>query len=393
MRILFITYELPPIGGGGGRAAWQVARRLARRGHEVSILTSLFAGLAEYEECERVAIRRIAARRKRVAECPPRELLSFMLRSPCAAGGVAKQSGPDVVCAFFGIPGGPAAWWLRRRYKIPYVLSLRGSDVPRPELAEHQRLHLLTRPILRRIYRNAGGIVSVSGELRDAALRIDPNLPIEVIPNGVDTARFSAKGERNSPGSPPELLFVGRLKVFKGVQYALRALPEIEKRLGSPVRFTVAGDGPYRSTLEAVAQQVCSQFELQSVTRFVGWLDEDAITAAYESASLLLLPSAAEGHPNVLLEGMAMGLPCVGSDAPGTRDIVSADVGILVTPTDTDAIARAVVQVLAHDETWRRMSQSARAKAESFSWDDVAGRYEAILTRAAAARKGALCGT
>ena len=309
MRMLFITYELPPIGGGGGRAAWQIARRLIRRGHQVDILTSLFPGLPERAEREGVKIHRIRVRRRRADECPPRELLSFMCRSIPAVTRTANECNPEVVCAFFGIPGGPAAFWLRLRKKIPYVLSLRGSDVPRPELAGYQRLHLLTGPALRRIYRAADAIISVSGGLREAALRLDPNVAIEVIPNGVDTERFHRNTDRTSVGEPPELLFVGRLKEFKGVQYVLRALPDIEKRLGSAVRFTIAGDGPYRATLESLAEEIHKESGITSEARFAGWLGDAALLAAYESASMILLPSLAEGHPNVLLEGMAMGLP------------------------------------------------------------------------------------
>ena len=150
MRVLFISYELPPVGGGGGRAALEIAGRLALRGHGVEILSSLFPGLPAREERGGLVIRRMRVRRKNMDECSPRELLSFMARSLPAAARLAASFRPTVVCAFFGIPGGPAAWWLRKRRGIPYVLSLRGSDVPRPEIAAHQRLHALTRPFLRR---------------------------------------------------------------------------------------------------------------------------------------------------------------------------------------------------------------------------------------------------
>ena len=114
MRVLFISYELPPIGGGGGRAALHVARRLARRGHEVVILSSLFPGLPEVEQSDGVAIHRLRGRRKKMDECTPIELLSFMRRSIPAARRLADEMKTTVGCAFFGIPGGPAAWRRRR---------------------------------------------------------------------------------------------------------------------------------------------------------------------------------------------------------------------------------------------------------------------------------------
>jgi glycosyltransferase involved in cell wall biosynthesis len=382
MRVLFISYELPPIGGGGGRAALQVARRLARRGHSVAVLSSLFPGLPEQEQSDGVAIHRLRVRRKKRDECTPIELASFMLRSIPAARRLADEMKPSVVCAFFGIPGGPAAWRLRRRRGIPYVLSLRGSDVPRPELAAHQRLHALTRPLLRRMYRDAAGLIAVSDSLRRAALAVLPSARIEVIPNGVDTERFKPPAGRAGPAGRPELLFVGRLREFKGVQDAIAALPALERALGRPARLTIIGDGPSRAALEAQAAALRAAGS-NSEVRFLGWLDPAGLPAAYESASLLLLPSYVEGHSNVILEALAAGLPCVASDAAGIREtITDGREGILIPPRDPDALARAAARVLADAETWRSMSRNARARAAEFSWDKIAADYESALLRA-----------
>jgi glycosyltransferase involved in cell wall biosynthesis len=382
MRVLFISYELPPIGGGGGRAALQVAWRLARRGHSVAILSSLFPGLPEQEQSDGVAIHRLRVRRKKPDECTPVELASFMLRSIPAARRLADRMKPTVVCAFFGIPGGPAAWRLRRRRGIPYVLSLRGSDVPRPELAGHQRLHALTRPLLRRIYRDAAGLIAVGDALRRAALAVLPGARIEVIPNGVDTERFKPPRERSVPSGRAELLFVGRLQEYKGVQDAIAALPALERALGRPARLTIIGDGPSRAALETQAAALRAA-GLNSEVRFLGWLDPAALPAAYQSASLLLLPSYVEGHSNVILEALAAGLPCVASDVPGIREtITDGREGILIPPRDPEALARAAARALADATDWRTMSRNARARAEDFSWDKIAAEYEAVLLRA-----------
>jgi glycogen synthase len=387
MRVLFISYELPPIGGGGGRAALHVARRLARRGHSVAVLSSLFPGLPEQKQSDGVAIHRLRVRRKKMDECTPIELLSFMRRSIPAARRLADEMKPSVVCAFFGIPGGPAAWRLRRRRGIPYVLSLRGSDVPRPELAAHQRLHALTRPLLRRMYRDASGLIAVSDSLRRAALAVLPGARIEVIPNGVDTERFKpaqpCEGScKPSQGSRPELLFVGRLREFKGVQDAISALPALERALGRTARLTIIGDGPSRAALEAQAAGLRGAGS-NSEVRFLGWLDPAALPAAYASASLLLLPSYVEGHSNVILEALAAGVPCVASDVAGIREtITDGREGILVPPRAPDALARAAARVLSDAETWRSMSRNAQARAAEFSWDKIAAEYEAVLLRA-----------
>lgn len=382
MKVLFINYEMPPIGGGGGRATWQIARRLVASGHVVRVLTSLFQGLVQDEIREGVHIHRIQVLRKKPDSCPPRELLSFMCRSIPAVRRLAETFQPDVACAFFVIPGGPAAWKLMRRRKVPYVLALRGSDIPRPQLARSQRLHFFTRPFIRRMLSDATAVTSVSDALRDAALQIEPTVQIDVIPNGVDTEFFRPPAAAESRDPKPELLFVGRLREFKGVQHIIKALPAVERELTGPVQLTIVGDGPYKKKLAALAEEQKVKGALSEV-RFLGWVSQKELRGIYALASAILLPSLVEGHPNVLLEGMASGLPCVATDVPGTREIVTPETGLLVPPENPEAIGRAVVQLLGNADTWRAMSRAARARAEGFSWDRVADRYETVLARAA----------
>ena len=325
-------------------------------------------------------ITRLDVRRKRADECTPLELLSVMLKSMPAAVREVERDRPDVICVFFGVPGGPGAWWARRRRGVPYVLALRGSDVPRPELAKHQFLHHFTKPVLRRVYRAAAGIVSVSDGLRQAALAVEPGVEIEVIPNGIDTEWFTAAAPKPDSFDRTELLFVGRLRDFKGVQHIIRAMPDIAGRLGKPVRLTVAGDGPYRPDLERLAAETV---RAPSQVHFAGWMEREPLRAAYETAHLFVLPSLVEGHPNVVLEGMAMGLPCIATDAPGIREAVShGRDGLLTPPESPSAIAEAVISLMSDASRRREMSRAAREKAESMSWDRIAQRYESALARA-----------
>jgi len=382
MRLLFISHELPPAGGGGGRAAWHIARRLVRCGHEVTLLTAAFGDAPESELRDGVLIRRCRARRRRADVSPPGEILSFLWRAAGAAIRVARETRPDAVCAFFAVPGGPAAWRLRRRAGIPYVVSLRGSDVPRPEIARYQRLHIFTKPVIRRVLRDAAAVVAVSEPLRRAALRLLPGLAVHVIPNGVDVEFYSPSCDAGKQIERAEVLFVGRLQPFKGLQHLLDSLPILERRLGRAVRLTVAGDGPLRRSLEAKAARLGSA-GLRSEVRFLGWIDAEHLRSAYREASVLVLPSLVEGHPNVLLEAMATGVPCVVADAPGLRELVSPGAGMVVPPASAEAIAASVAELLTDPAAWRRAREAGLARARSFSWDEVAAGYEALLDRAA----------
>lgn len=381
MKILFISHELPPVGGGGGRALWQIACRLAARDHAITILTGAYEGLPREERREGVHIRRISARRARLDACPPLELLSFVMQSVSAADRLAREAPPDVLCAFFAVPGGPAAWRVRRKRGIPYVLALRGSDVPRPQLGKYQRLHLVTRPFVRRILRDASAVTAVSHALKEAAMSLNSGAQIEVAPNGVDTEFFAPPSNEERREDLSRILFVGRLQPFKGVQVVIEVLPEIEERLGRPVALTVVGDGPYRRELKRRASAIRAAGAASRV-EFSGWVAQAMLRDAYRDASVLVLPSAVEGHPNVLLEGMASGLPCVASDVPGIREVASSEAGFLVPPNDSAAWGRAIADILSDPDRHAEMSRAARRHAHRFSWDATAETYERLLRRA-----------
>jgi sucrose-phosphate synthase len=123
---------------------------------------------------------------------------------------------------------------------------------------------------------------------------------------------------------------------------------------------------------------------MKAEVSFLGWLDPDRVPPLYERASLFVLPSLVEGYPNVVLEAMAAGVPCVATDAPGIRDAIrDGRDGLLVPPKAPDAIAQSAVRLLSDSAAWTAMSRAAIARAGEFSWDRIASEYESLLRRAA----------
>ena len=374
MRLLVINYEFPPLGSGASNATLHIARELSRRGHEITVLTSRFKGLAKREVIEGFTVVRIRTLRKAPDRCPPHELLSFAVASLPAALKSVKRNRPDAVLAFFGFPCGPAAWAVRKRFAIPYVLSLRNADVPRPELSESRLFQAPMKWLVRRLWRRADGLVSVSAGLRDEVLKLEPDLDVRVIPNGVDTQRFRPSEEPKrrewSIRHPLRILYVGRLRSFKGLQDLMDALPMVQRAV--PVRVDLVGDGPYKEKLEDQLQKLA----LQNVVRFRGRLPRDEMPQVYREADLLVLPSYAEGMPNAILEALASGLPVVATNIEGSRELVRSGVeGELIPTHSPEALARAIMALASNPEKLSRCGAAARQRAMSFSWEKVADDY------------------
>lgn len=377
MKLLLVCYEYPPIGGGAGNALAFLAREFAAAGDEVCVLTSAFGELPAFEREGSLAVRRVAAGRRRADRCSPAEMLFYMASASWAALRLASQTRFDATLAFFGIPGGPVGWLLRRTHGIPYVVSLRGGDVPgfQPyDLALH---HRVLGPLIGFLWRRAAAVVANSAGLRALALRFAPDVPVGLIPNGVDLERFSPRPPAPRPG-PVELLFVGRLVRQKGVDVLLEALALLPA--GAEFRLTLVGDGDARPALEAQAQRL----GLRERVEFAGWRDRAALPETYRAADVFVFASRDEGMPNVLLEAMASGLPAVATRIAGNEELVEDGAsGRLVPADDPGALARALAPLLAQPEL--RAAWGARARAiveERYSWRGAAAAFRALLANA-----------
>ena len=207
MRLLLINYEYPPVGAGAATATAEIARSAARKGHEVTVLTSAYGGNAGWSRDGEVTLRRVSSRRERADRSSIPEMASFVLRAALALPGVVRRSRADACIVFFSLPCGPLGMLFRLLTRQPYVVSLRGGDVPgtEPQLARmHRRLRFVRRFVLSR----AAAVVANSPGLAALSESADP-IPVKFIPNGVDLERF--RPALRPAADPFHFLFVGRL--------------------------------------------------------------------------------------------------------------------------------------------------------------------------------------
>jgi glycosyltransferase involved in cell wall biosynthesis len=357
-RIMLVNYEYPPLGGGAGTATAGMARALVGLGCDVTVLTSRFRGQPEVEIADGFTIRRVRVVRRHADRCSPAEMMTFIVSAAADVVRPTERPRPDLTIAFFGVPGGPVAWVLRLRRGTPYIISLRGGDVPGFKWAPGTGLyHLLSAPAIRFLWRRAAAVIANGAGLRQLAERAAPGLSVPVVPNGVDTVLHAPDpaAEKASMAGPPEILLVGRLVHQKGADILLHALGMI-RDLDFSVR--IVGDGPDRHALERLAEEQ----NIAGRVAFTGWVPRENIADHYRRADIFAFPSRIEGMPNVVLEAMAYALPVVATDVDGNRDVLAnGRTGLLVPTEDPALLAAALRRVLTEPSLRRRLGGAARA--------------------------------
>ncbi len=264
---------------------------------------------------------------------------------------------------------GIIAWMAHILSNKPYVVTIHGSDIYRTQ--NWPIIIDLTRIALRR----AKKVVVVSQALASVIHSIGiPLLKISVIPDGVDTAYFTPLPYEVRSNS---ILYVGSLIERKGIKYLIQAFSSVINHY-IDYKLIIVGEGPQRQEYEELARSVVSPTQVI----FTGALSQKQVAEAMQQAKLFVLPSIEEGLGVVLLEALASGTPIVASQVGGISDVVDSQLGILVPPRESDALAKAIIAILGLSEGDRKeMHENARKQAvERYDWAIIARRIIELYT-------------
>jgi len=372
MRILVINSEYPPIGGGAGNASANLARCLSSFGHTVTVVTAHFHGQPKLEVRNSVTVYRIPSLRRRQDRSGALEQLAFIVSASFFTLKLVDQLRPDSILAFFGVPSGAVAWMLKKIFKIPYVISLRGGDVPGFRPYDFKIVHKLLAPFLRVIWHDASKVIANSGGLRALAIAFDSSIEIPIIPNGVDGAQHYISNTRE--WTMPRLFSAGRIVYQKGLDLGMHALSQLKEL---EWEWSIAGDGPQMDLLKSLSQEL----GIADRIKFLGWQSREELTQSYHQANLFLFPSRHEGMPNAVLEAMSSGLPVVATKIAGSEElVVEGQTGLLVSSENVDELRDALRKLLVDSSLRKEMGFASRERMEqNYTWQKVAEQYQAVL--------------
>jgi glycosyltransferase involved in cell wall biosynthesis len=178
----------------------------------------------------------------------------------------------------------------------------------------------------------------------------------------------------------PVIVFLGRLRRYKGAHHAIRALPRVLERVPEAT-LRIVGDGPYRPSLEALSRSLGVADRVQ----FLGAVSQRDKVIALSGAQVAVAPSPKEGWGLTVIEANACGVPVVASRSPGLIESVrDGETGLLVKHGDAAALAEGLSRLLLDRDLRLRQAVSAIAWAKTFDWETCYRGSRAVMERAAA---------
>ncbi|MDH5686438.1 MAG: glycosyltransferase family 4 protein [Candidatus Bathyarchaeota archaeon] len=380
-----LTWEFPPrIVGGIARHCLGLAKALAKEDHDLHVVTLEFPGTPSFEDVDGVKVHRV-----RVDLGHPNFITWTFIFNHFIEKEVAVLSRDvefDIVHIHDWLTA-PAGISSKRYLDKPLVSTVHSTENGRTQGLHNRDSYLIDGLEWWMTYEAKKIIIcssSMKGEL-EHHFRV-PSDKIAVIPNAIDVSKYRRHVDQRAVKrrfgiGPYErlVLFVGRLVPQKGVEYLIRAVPNIIRQNGE-VRIFITGDGWSKNYLEDLARATGYADRI----RFLGFISDSELVELTVSADALVIPSVYEPFGIVALEGMAAGVPVVAADVGGLAEIVERDrTGVTVYTRNPESIAWGVNRVLSDSRYSERLIQNAKKKVEEvYSWEAVAKRTVEVYEEA-----------
>ncbi len=261
--------------------------------------------------------------------------------------------------------------------RIPSVVTVHGVTAVRgPAVNFAQNVYLRTVGTV--VFNKATRVICLTRSDAAEIMKLGcPTKKLRIVPNAVDTELFrpSTDEDENS------VVWVGRFVPEKGLNFLIKAARIMTRTTRTTkARFVFVGYGPLKGELQALV----SSLGLANTIKFVGPLERDQIADVLARASVFVLPSLKEGMPLSLLEAMSSGRPVVTSRVGGMSEIIThGETGLLVTPGDSEALARAIETILGDADLRKKLGRNARNLVMAkYNWKSVLRALDTVYREA-----------
>lgn len=385
MKILVLCQEFPPVGGGGGLAAFKISRELARS-QQVDVITQHAKGLKKIEFVAGVRIFRVnSLGRKNLNSAPARSELVYPL-SGFLTGCRLNIRSYDIVNAHFAVPTGPLGFALSRLTNSPLVLSVHGSDIYNKWRSWGPQRNCFVRNVVSWVLHKADFIVPQSSDLRQKVLHYygqELAVKLEAVPLPFDMCDVpdisdDKKALRQRLGIEPEathVVSIGRFVERKGFDKLVSAMAYLPEN----IHLILIGEGPMRSVIDQIIQKE----GLAGRVVLPGRIEGPAKYQYLAAGDIFVLPSLYEAFGIVLQETMAVGLPVIYSDNGGQKDLmINGKTGICVKKVDPESIAKAVRKLAEKPSLRQKMGQRNKKRLMIYNPAAIALKYLDVFQKA-----------
>jgi L-malate glycosyltransferase len=380
MKILVLSHEYPPIGGGGGKVAEDICEGLVKYGNQVKVITTHLKGLPAVETRSGVELIRLRSGRKFAYKASFSSMALYIATGFLRAMKEIREWKPDLIHVHFAVPAGVIGQWASFYTGVPYVLTAHLGDVPGGVPEKTDKWFRWVKPFTPPIWNNAAKIVAVSAFTRQLALQYYP-VPIDVIPNGVAIDLYDPGPIKVN--DPPMIVFAGRFVPQKNPIQLVQSLSDIQDL---PWRAALVGDGALRPDVEAEIQKL----GLQDRIELPGWLTPAEVMEWFRDGDILFMPSLSEGLPVTGVQAMAMGLAVIAGNRGGFIDLVEdGRNGYLFDPTDRQGFSDALRKVLSDRLLLLNMKQNSRQMSATFDLGNIVKQYQDVFSQIVAERNKA----
>lgn len=311
----------------------------------------------------------------------------FLFFGTIALFQTCRKNKIDIIHANWVLPNGPIALIVSRQLKIPFVLSLLGSDI------FVAKKNLIFSSVAGRVLRAASSVTACSESMKNAALTLGSKEENTlVLALGADPEKFSPVFGSNSfrqelgiVDGEVLVIAVGRLVYKKGIDVLISAWKPVSTQFPS-ARLIIVGDGPLGKSLQAQSRNLGIEKSIIFTGR-VNWQDLPKYLA---SADIFVLPSIKDkygnmdGLPTVLLEAMSSGTVSVASDLGGVSLVIKNwQNGVLVTENSVKELAAALERLMNDPNLCRQLGDAARKSiVDEFNWANVSRKMVELFAEA-----------
>lgn len=362
MRILVLNWRDPknPDAGGAEVHIHEIMRRVAAMGHDVVQVSCAIKGLPEEEVLDGIRILRHGGK----------YTYNLSLKKFCSNLDVNFDLIIEDLCKLpFFSPGWNMAPVL---VVVPHLF---GTTAYREVFFPLALYVNILESFIPRVYMNCPFVAISDSTKRDLIRRGIPGEQVKVVECGIDIGHYNPSVDvKENPGT---ILYVGRIKKYKGINILIDALDLLRKR-GRNYRLIIQGTGDYTNSLKQQAKKL----GLTSVVDFEGFVSEKQKLYRLRSSTVAAFPSEKEGWGLTVIEANACGAPVVASDSDGLRDSLrNGETGFLVPHGNIEALANRLEEIIENSSLRLKLSKNALNWAKKFSWDATAVKMKSIMEK------------